>query len=151
MKKERIDDFEIRISRSNRFKLDYAVVCPKRFSDEDGVEIDGLARTFINVHLAIVPNVPVLLFQIDPDAEVGSPIYNLNTEGSQVHHIPPRCYAYLDEIAVEAPYIVSLSVVSRILERNRANKSIFDGWEEERSEHGLFLLGVHYAIQEAEV
>jgi len=143
MKNDRISRFDMAVCASERHKTEFAVIAPAEMKDEDPTDITLKINAFIDFHLAIKPNVPVVLFDINNIDEAGTPVYNIDLDGGALYHLPESTYPYLDEFVKDTPFLVSKELLTNVLENNKVNASIFDALTDVRAQHGLVVLGMH--------
>ncbi len=138
-----IDVFHINVCRSERYFVDFAIVSPEPVSMADP-ELQQFMEAFISFHLAIKPNVPVILFEIESLVGVGSRVFGGN-EGCQfpIYHLPPDAYNKLENIVQETYYCVAQTFLNHVIGCDRLNNSIFSDLAGIRQELGLVVLGVY--------
>ena len=143
MRPERILRFEIAFCTSQRHKTQCVVVPPNEIQEADPDDIALKIEAFINFHLAIKPNVPVILFDIEDISDVGTAVYQIDLDGWTLYHLPERSYPFLQEFITETPYLISKELVSYLIEADKVEESIFASLQQIRNEKGLVILGLH--------
>ena len=107
IKPDRITHFEVAFRKSQKHGVKFNIIAPNTLEELDKARINLKSQLFIDFHIAISPNVPVVLFEINSPQEVGSPVWNINLNGSRLYHIPPKSYSYLDEFVNETEFLIS--------------------------------------------
>lgn len=146
---EHIDSFDISLYKSELHRLDFAIVYPESITEETDVDTikarnafaNNRIKQFIDFHIAIKPNVAVVLFSISQFALPGSPVFNLDNTGKALYHIPKKLYRYLEDMVVESPFLVSNSLLIHIIEQQKLHKSVFASLDTFHQENGLIVLG----------
>ena len=147
MRKDSISSFSIEICRSTLHKLDFAIIVPPGIV----LEIEKksrLAQAYIDYDLAIKPNVPVVIFQLETLLDVGSKLYGGNVNCPKIYHLPPRMYTDLEEIVAEGAFCVSESYLEYVIKSKCLNRSIFGLLEQTRQELGLNVIGIQHELTE---
>lgn len=149
MRKDRHSCFSMIVGVSELHKIKYVGVNSAMAMDtEVQANINNKIRIFTDFHISIVPNVPVILFELeDINSDVGSPVFNLDLEGRALYHLPDWTYPYLEDIVKDAPFIISYELLRFFIEKNKVHASIFSELEGIREELGLVVLGLHHAIE----
>ena len=142
MRQDKISQFQIQICNSALHKLDFALVYPPNQLVSPTTN-DILTTAFISYHLAIKPNVPVVLFQLASLHDVGTKVYGGNVNCPEIYHLPPRLYPELEDVVAEGVFCVSQSYLEQVIRSKCLNKSIFSGLDGVRQELGLNVLGVN--------
>jgi len=143
MKENRITTFDIKICLSQRHQLKFCVVSPNEFQHDAAFGIAQKIKIFTDYHLAIRPQVPVILFELETLANVGAPLYKRDPE-TNVYHLPPDLYPMLEESLKETEFLVSYTLLKKIIEADKVYTSILDTLETVYENDGLNVLGVHY-------
>ena len=142
MRIDKISQFQITVCNSALHKLDFALVYPPNFQVSP-TTTEMLTKAYINYHLAIKPNVPVALFQLESLDNAGSRVYGGSKGCPEIYHLPPRIYNELEDIVAEGTFIVSETYLEMVIRAKCLNKSIFGLLHGTRQEIGLNVLGVY--------
>lgn len=139
MRKDRISQFQISVCKSELHELEFALVFPPDTNDPIDTQ-EQLCDAFIKYHLAIKPNCPVVLFQLETLLNVGSPLYQGTCP--TIYHLPPSCYDSIEGFIHEGVFCVSQSYLIHVIEAGKLNHSLFSLLEPTRQELGLNVLGI---------
>ena len=142
MRTDKISQFQIQICNSVLHKLDFALVYPPNQLVSPSTN-DILITSYINYHLAIKPNVPVVLFQLASLHDIGSKVYGGSEGCPEIFHLPPRIYTELEDVVAEGMFCVSQTYLEHVIRAKCVNKSIFALLEPTRQELGLNVIGIH--------
>lgn len=140
MKENRIQSFDIKICLSQRQQLRFCVVRPTDQVPSE-TDIDTKIGIFIDYHLAIRPQVPVILFELENLINVGAPLYK--HQDITVYHVPPANYRTLEESIEATDFLVSHTLLKKIIEGDKIYASILDSLDTIYAEDGLNVLGFH--------
>ena len=142
MRPDNITNFQVEFYRSTLYQQQFAIVTEPNEEPPDINLIEELKSAYIKYHLAIKPNVPVIIFYLESAAGVGCKIFGGTPETPVLYHIPPRSYEKLDVMVKEAPFCVSQSYVEHALRSNHLHRSIFGLLPATQKEVGLNVLGI---------
>ena len=156
MRTDKISSFRMEVCQSSLQKLEFAIVYPSRgiLNDLAGTQKISdiktiLERSYINYHLAIKPEVPVVLFQLVSLHDVGTKVYGGSEGCPEIYHLPPRIYDNLEDVVRDDAFIVSENYLEMVIRAKCLNKSIFGLLHKARQEVGLNVLGICHAATEA--
>jgi len=141
--KQNINAFNIKCCRHQLRKLDFALV-----SENESIPAADYAlavNAYINFHLAIRPDVNLILFFIDADTPTGARLYAENKTTPAIYHIPPKLYAEIDHYINPELFVVSTPLLTSAIEKGRLHRNICETLEAEHSENGLIVLGIQDA------
>ena len=141
MKENRITAFDIKICLSQRQQLKFCVVSPNEFQHDAAAGLAAKIKIFTDYHLAIRPNVPVILFELETPANIGAPLYKPD-EKTTVYHVPPDEYPTLEESLKETDFLISYTLLKKIIEADKVYTSLLDSLGAFYEENGLNVLGV---------
>lgn len=150
MKKDRISRFDIAICKSEKHDVQFGIIAPELMTDVDESDITIKTQALIDFHIAIKPNVPVVLFDIENTREVGSPIWNIDSE-TRLYHIPEESYPHLDEFVQETAFLVTQDILTKLFDKQKLFSSIFSALPIIREEQGLVVLGLYHENTETQV
>ena len=143
MRTDKISSFKIDVVQSSLHKLEFAYVYPPGTSC-DVATTEKLMNAYINYHLAIKPNVPIVLFQLASSLhDIGSKVYGGSEGCPEIYHLPPRIYTELEDVVAEGMFCVSQTYLEHVIRTKCVNKSIFALLEPTRQELGLNVIGIH--------
>lgn len=137
---QRLTRFDIAVCHHQRDRLKFAIVSPTQLDSTDPSEIEKKTQAFMDFHHAINPRTPVILFQLENLIEVGSPLYHCE-DGSTLYHLPRMTYTFIDELIKETEFLLSYSLLSKIVNANKVYDSIFTILEKEWDDTGLLVIG----------
>ena len=140
MRADKIERFSVEICKSTLHQQVFGLVYPPVY--DEGIA-DRMTDAYIQYHLAIKPNVPVVLFSLESLVGVGSRVFV--NENDTIYHLPPRMYSNLEDVVAEDIFIVSESYLSHVIKSGRLHKSIFASLHEARQSDGLNVLGIYHA------
>ena len=147
MRENRITTFDIKICLAQRQNLKFCVVSPGDFGDGDSLDIAQKIGIFTAYHLAIRPEVPVILFELESLVNTGSPLYK-HDERTRVYHLPPNLYPTLEENLKETEFLLSHTLLKNIIETDKVYSSILDCLSAVHETDGLNVLGVFNETKE---
>lgn len=150
MKQDRIIGFETAFKKSVKHNIDFAIIAPNTLEEVQKSDIDLKSKAFIDFHIAIRPNTPVVLFDIENTIEAGSPVWNIDKD-KKLYHLPESTYPYLDEFVLETAFLLTQNIVIHILNKSKVHSGIFGVLAEIRKETGLTVLGLYDENTETEV
>ena len=149
MRTDKISQFQIQICNSALHKLDFVLVYPPNQLVSPTTN-DILTISYISYHLAIKPEVPVVLFQLVSLHDVGTKVYGGSKGCPEIYHLPPRIYDNLEDVVGDDVFIVSENYLEMVIRAKCLNKSIFGLLHEARQEVGLNVLGIYGNTDETE-
>ena len=139
MKENGIISFDIKICFSRRHNLSFSIVSPNGFEYEDKNNIAEKMSIFINYNIAIRPNVPVVLLELEDNIDAGAKLYNHQNTG--IYHIPPQNYMLLEKSIKDTSFVVSEEFLKYILETENINNSLTKSFDRLQISRGLNILG----------
>ena len=148
MKENRITSFDIKICFSQRHNLKFCVIAPNGFEHEDVARISDNIDIFINYNLAIRPNVPVILFELENKMNCGAKLYK--HQGLSIYHLPPMRYATLEESIKESFFIISDALLIKLID-GKFHTSIIDFLPDIQASTGLNVLGYMNETEKSEI
>jgi hypothetical protein len=149
MRTDKILQFQIQICNSVLHRLDFALVYPPNQLVSPTTN-DILTVSYVNYHLSIKPNVPVVIFQLESLHNVGTKIYGGSEGCPDIFHLPPRIYNNgLEDVVAEGVFCVSQSYLEYVIRAKCLNKSIFSTLWQVRQELGLNVIGIENAHTKA--
>jgi len=110
-----------------------------------------LINSYCRLQLAHIFHGSVVLFFIESLRGVGSPLLNAELGFPKLHHIPPRCYSYLEDLVADRPFLINDEGLRKIRGLQGLSDSIFRVPDELHEKEGLVVLGirnVHEKTQE---
>lgn len=138
-----INAFNIKCCRHRQRKLDFALV-----SENESIPAADYAlavNAYINFHLAIRPDVNVIIFLIEPDAPTGARLYAENETTPAIYHIPPKLYTEIDHYINPELFVVSTPLLADAIEKGRLHRTIFEALQAHHDEKGFIVLGIYNA------
>ena len=140
MREERIQQLQISILATERAKLKFGIIAIGQLGEIPQSDVDRKVRAYIQFHIAIAPDVPVIMFEINGYADTGSPVFS--NEACTLFHLPPYLYPRLDEIVADKAFLVSEELLKEIINNRQAYNSIFEILAKKHQETGLVAIGI---------
>ena len=139
--KNNIIGFDVTVAKCEIPPLKYCIVKPSIGYEDDRDRINRISEIFKNYHLAIKPNIPVILFELEDNADVGSILYRY-VDGHELYHIPESKYKSLEDIVSNKPFWATHDILLHIIGNDNAFGSIFSFIPEYWMEQGLNVVGL---------
>ena len=121
-------------------KLEFAAIMDGETTEAD---LQSAINAYIDFHLAIRPNVNVIIFFIDAYTPTGTRLYKKRDTTPELYHIPPSRYDEIGDHVIPNLFVVSTSLLVKCIETKQLTRNIFEWIEEHQKEHGLIVLGIH--------